>query len=330
MGEIWACGDSPRTAVDPFPGSLPTILDMTSRARIYWELARPFTLIAPALGMFTGSVIALGAPPAVPLTPWVGVKIVLGTLMAAVLNAASNTLNQVTDVEADRINKPNRPVPSGRIPPGKAVRFAGVLYAAAFLLAAPVGPQCVWLAGIAAVMTVLYSAPPFRLKGVPYLANVIIAVPRGVLLKVAGWACVRDFGRTEPWYIGLIFGLFLLGATTTKDFADAKGDAAAGFRTLPVLLGAKRAAWLVAPFLVLPFLLIPYGVRIGVLTGATPLLTVLTAVLCLWGSYVGYLMVRRPDDLSRTENHPSWTHMYVMMFVAQIGFALAYVSRISR
>ncbi len=303
---------------------------MNARARLYWELARPFTLIAPALGMFTGSIIALGAPPAVPLTPWVAIKIVLGTLMAAVLNAASNALNQVTDLEADRINKPDRPIPSGRIDPRGATRFAGALYLAAFLLAAPVGPQCVWLAGIAAVMTVLYSAPPFRLKGVPYLANVVIAIPRGVLLKVAGWSCVRDFGRTEPWYIGLIFGLFLLGATTTKDFADAKGDAAAGYRTLPVVLGAKRAAWLVAPFLVLPFLLIPYGMHLGLLTGAGPLLGALTAVLCIWGAYVAYLMVRRPDDLSRSENHPSWTHMYVMMFVAQIGFALAYVGQATR
>jgi 4-hydroxybenzoate polyprenyltransferase len=298
---------------------------MSSRWRLYWELARPFTLIAPALGMFTGSVIALGAPPAVPLTPWVAAKIALGTLMAAVLNAASNTLNQVTDLEADRINKPGRPIPSGRIEPAAAVRLAGALYVAAFLLAAAVGPQCVWLAGIAALLTVLYSAPPFRLKAVPYLANVVIAIPRGVLLKVAGWACVRDFGRTEPWYIGLVFGFFLLGATTTKDFADAKGDEAAGFRTLPVILGPKRAAWFTAPFLVLPFLLIPYGIHLGVLTGSRTLLYALTAVLCVWGAYVCYLMVRRPDDLARTENHPSWTHMYVMMFVAQIGFALAYV-----
>ena len=65
-----------------------------SRFSLAWELARPFTLIAPALGMFTGSVIALGAPPAVPLTLQVAAKIALGTLMAAVLNAASNTLNQ--------------------------------------------------------------------------------------------------------------------------------------------------------------------------------------------------------------------------------------------
>ncbi|HLQ67249.1 MAG TPA: UbiA family prenyltransferase [Candidatus Limnocylindrales bacterium] len=301
-----------------------------SRAGLYWELARPFTLIAPALGMFTGSVIALGASPPIPLTPWIAAKIALGTLMAAVLNAASNTLNQVTDLEADRINKPSRPIPSGRVAPYEAIRLAGWLYAAAFVLASLVGPQCTLLAGTAAVLTVMYSAPPFRLKAVPFLANAVIALPRGVLLKVAGWSCVRDFGRTEPWYIGLIFGLFLLGATTTKDFADIRGDRAAGYRTLPVLLGPRRAAWFTAPFLVLPFLLIPYGLIQSYLTGDPWILLGLTAVLVSWGAYVAYLMLRRPDDLARTENHPSWTHMYVMMFVAQIGFALAYVVHAAR
>ncbi|HEX7078963.1 MAG TPA: UbiA family prenyltransferase [Candidatus Eisenbacteria bacterium] len=303
---------------------------MRSRGAIYWELARPFTLIAPALGMFTGSVIALGASPPIPLSPWIVVKIVLGTLMAAVLNAASNTLNQVTDLEADLVNKPGRPIPSGRATTGEALRLAGLLYLAAFALATPVGPQCTFLAGTAAVLTVLYSAPPFRLKAIPFLANAVIAVPRGLLLKVAGWTCVRDFGRVEPWYIGMIFGLFLLGATTTKDFADIRGDRAAGFRTIPVVLGTRRAAWLTAPFLVLPFLLIPWGLREGFLTGAPLVLYALTALLSLWGAYVAYLMLRRPEDLAATENHPSWTHMYVMMFAAQVGFALAYVGHATR
>lgn len=298
-----------------------------SRAHRYWELARPFTLIAPALGMLTGSVIALGASPAVPLTPWVAVKIALGTLMAAALNAASNALNQVTDIEADRVNKPGRPLPAGRVSPTEALRLSGWLYVASFALAVPVGPQCTLLAGTAAVFTVLYSAPPFRLKAVPYLANLVIAVPRGMLLKVAGWACVRDFGRMEPWYIGAIFGLFLLGATTTKDFADVRGDSAAGFRTLPVVHGARLAAWMISPFLVLPFFLIPFGLHLGYLTGQPLILYSLTALLAAWGAYVVFLMVRRPDELARTENHPSWTHMYLMMFVAQIGFALAYIGR---
>jgi 4-hydroxybenzoate polyprenyltransferase len=204
--------------------------------------------------------------------------------------------------EAAGWNKPGRPIPSGRVTEAEALRLAGWLYVAAFVLAAFVGPQCTLLAGTAAVFTVLYSAPPFRLKAVPYLANVVIAIPRGVLLKVAGWSCVRDFGRLEPWYIGAIFGLFLLGATTTKDFADIRGDAEAGFRTLPVVHGPKRAAWMITPFLVLPFLLIPYGVHQGYLTGHPWVLYTLTAVLCAWGLYVAYLMVRRPDDLARTEN----------------------------
>jgi hypothetical protein len=37
------------------------------------------------------------------------------------------------------------------------------------------------------------------------------------------------------------------------------------------------------------------------------------------------LHVRDPDELATTENHPSWTHMYLMLMCAQIGFALAYV-----
>jgi hypothetical protein len=41
--------------------------------------------------------------------------------------------------------------------------------------------------------------------------------------------------------------------------------------------------------------------------------------------YTVYLLVRKPEELASTENHPSWTHMYRMMMVAQIGFALAYV-----
>ena len=38
-----------------------------------------------------------------------------------------------------------------------------------------------------------------------------------------------------------------------------------------------------------------------------------------------YLMLRRPEELAVDANHVSWAHMYRMMFVAQIGFALAYV-----
>jgi hypothetical protein len=68
-----------------------------------------------------------------------------------------------------------------------------------------------------------------------------------VLLKVAGWAMVAHIWHTEPWYIGAVFGLFLIGAASTKDFADIEGDAAGGCRPLPIVHGVERAAWMISP-----------------------------------------------------------------------------------
>jgi len=48
-------------------------------------------------------------------------------------------------------------------------------------------------------------------------------------------------------------------------------------------------------------------------------------VMTVYGAYVCYLMLRRPEELAIDENHVSWAHMYRMMFVAQVGFALAYL-----
>ena len=76
---------------------------------------------------------------------------------------------------------------------------------------------------------------------------------------------------------------------------------------------------------VLPFFVIPIGVFTGVLTGNRTLLLILGPTLILYGIYTVYLLVRRPEELAATENHPSWTHMYRMMMVAQLGFGVAYL-----
>jgi 4-hydroxybenzoate polyprenyltransferase len=185
--------------------------------------------------------------------------------------------------------------------------------------------ECFWLVAIALVITYAYSAPPFRTKRLGIWANVTIAIPRGVLLKVAGWSAAKTIFGLEPWYIGSIFGLFLLGATTTKDFADMEGDARDGCRTLPIQYGVTRAAWMISPSFVVPFLMIPLGAWLGILTGNFWLLQILGFVMTGYGLFVCYLMLKRPEDLAVEENHVSWAHMYRMMFVAQVGLALAYV-----
>jgi 4-hydroxybenzoate polyprenyltransferase len=304
-------------------------LSEPSRLRTLADFARPFTLIAPALGFASAAATAIGAQPRETWSWGLVVYPVIGSVMAAVLNIASNGLNQIFDLEIDRVNKPKRPLPSGRMSLHEAWAVTLASFALAFVLAWNVAPggrhECFWMVAAAAVITTLYSVPPFRTKRLGIWANVTIAIPRGVLLKVAGWSSVKSAMGFEPWFLGAIFGLFLLGATTTKDFADMDGDRRGGCRTLPIQFGVTRAAWMISPSFVLPFLMIPAGAWAGVLTGSFWLLQALGAFMTAYGLYVCYLMLRRPDDLAVEENHVSWAHMYRMMFVAQIGFALAYL-----
>ena len=304
---------------------------MTRReaARVLLEFSRPFTLVAPALGFASGAATAAGAAPPESWSPALLIYPLIGLVMAAVLNAASNALNQIYDLEIDRINKPRRPLPSGKLSLQNAWTFTFITYAIALALAWFVSPagrrECFWIVVVATIITILYSAPPFRTKRLGIWANVTIAIPRGVLLKVAGWSAVKTIAGTEPWFIGAIFGLFLLGASTTKDFADMEGDARGGCRTLPIMYGVRRAAWMISPSFIVPFVMIAVGTRARILTGTPAFLYALSIVMTAYGAYVCYLMLRRPEDLAVEENHVSWAHMYRMMFVAQVGFALSYL-----
>ncbi|HUC78453.1 MAG TPA: UbiA family prenyltransferase [Vicinamibacterales bacterium] len=301
----------------------------TGAGKAYLDLARPFTLVAPALGFMSGALTAVGAAPREVWTSSLLVPPILGSLMAATLNAGNNALNQIYDLEIDRVNKPRRPLTSGRLTIAQARRFTSITYLLSLVLAWMVAPggrhECFWLVVVAVMCTFIYSVPPLRTKRLGIWANVTIAIPRGTLLKVAGWSSVKTIMSIEAWYIGAIFGLFLLGATTTKDFADMEGDRLGGCRTLPIQYGVRRAAWMISPSFVVPFAMIPVGAWLGVLTGNFWLLQTLGVVMTCYGVYVCYLMLRRPEELAVEENHVSWAHMYRMMFVAQIGFAIAYL-----
>ena len=299
------------------------------KAKLYAEFARPFTLVAPALGFISGALTAVGAHPRQAWTLEVITPGLIGAAMAAIFNAGSNALNQIYDLEIDRVNKGKRPLPSGRMSMREAWVFTLIAYALTLMLAWLVAPQgrheCFWIVAIAVVATVIYSVPPLRTKRLGMWANITIAIPRGVLLKVAGWSATKTVMAPEPWFIGSIFGLFLLGASTTKDFADMEGDRLGGCETLPILYGVRKAAWMISPSFILPFLLINVGTYFGILTGHPVYLHALGLLMTVYGAYVLYLMLRRPEDLATEENHVSWAHMYRMMFVLQVGFALAYL-----
>ena len=321
----------------------------------YLRLARPFTLLPPLLGIVSGAICAFGSAhnpdPSRRVTWAVILTVAVGSLCASAMNAASNIVNQIADLEIDRKNKPERPLVTGEVSIGRAWAGAAVLYAVAIVptwvvvpfpyktfaerLAAPLPLHAaffIYLVG--ALATFVYSFPAFgRTKRHWLWANVTIAVTRGGLLKVAGWSFVAAVWNAEAWAIGGVFAFFLLGATSTKDFSDMEGDRAHGCITLPVRFGVRKAAKMMAPFFVLPWLLIPLFAFLPdpanpaepLLTGNRPLLVALGLLLAAWGAYAARLLLQNPDELASTENHPAWTHMYLLMMAGQVGFAVAYL-----
>ena len=287
------------------------------KTSLYWKLIRPFTLLAPLVGFLSGATVAQHSFP--PLAAYVG------ALAAVCLNAASNIINQIFDLEIDRVNKPERLLASGRVSMREAVSLAGGFTLVSFLLAWAVpNKEFFGIVFLTFWIVFFYSAPPLRIKRIPFLANFWIAIPRGSLLVISGWTSVKSFQDPEIWFLAAIFGLFVFGATTTKDFSDMEGDRRFGCRTIPIVLGIQRAGFFMAPFLIFPFLLLPIGATRGFLSGRLDVLKPVGLFLSLWGMYVTWLILRRPEALAVEKNHPSWKHMYLMLIAAQIGTAFAY------
>ncbi|MBN2135948.1 MAG: UbiA prenyltransferase family protein [Acidobacteria bacterium] len=304
-----------------------------SKLASYIDFARPFTLLAPGIGFFAWGFVGLGALKiannSIALTFDRFWPLILGGFAAAILNIASNGINQIFDLEVDKINKPKRPLPSGSITLKEAWVITIVSYiitfTAAWFIAPPEGGHQTFIVVlIAAFFTYIYSGPPCRTKRFGVLANVTISVPRGALLVIAGWSAAQTVLAIEPWWIALIFGVYIIGAASTKDFSDMKGDEAGGCITLAVKYGIEKSTRIIAPFLVVPFLFFPIGALTGYLTGNKILLIIYGLLLAVYGIFIARLMIKEPDKLATETNHISWKHMYLQMVVAQLGAIAVY------
>ena len=74
-------------------------------------------------------------------------------------------------------------------------------------------------------------------------------------------------------------------------------------------------------------LFIPVASHRGWLTGIPILLNILGILLAVWGIYTVMLILRDLEALTRMKNDPSWRDVHLMMFTAQVGFAVSYLAK---
>jgi 4-hydroxybenzoate polyprenyltransferase len=120
--------------------------------------------------------------------------------------------------------------------------------------------------------------------------------------------------------LGAMFGLFMLGAATTKDHADMKGDEAGGRVTPPLRSGVRRSAWIIAPFLVLPWLLLVVGVVAhGNTTPQGWFHAGLGVALAGWGAHIVRLLLR-----DAAGSRSPWRHACLLMASSHVGVAAGF------
>ncbi|MFC7472775.1 chlorophyll synthase ChlG [Dankookia sp. GCM10030260] len=216
------------------------------------ELLKPVTWFAPMWAFSCGVVSSgLGGHGRWHL-------IVAGLLLTGPLVCGtSQAINDWYDRHVDAINEPNRPIPSGRIPGDWGFRIAVMWTALSLAVATILGPWGFAATVLGLVLAWIYSAPPLRLKRDGWLGGTACAACYEGLPWITG-AAVMSAGAPDSRVL-LMAGLYSIGAIgimTLNDFKAVEGDRRTGINSLPVTLGAERAAQIACGLMAAPQVLV--------------------------------------------------------------------------
>ncbi|MBU8934679.1 MAG: geranylgeranylglycerol-phosphate geranylgeranyltransferase [candidate division Zixibacteria bacterium] len=197
-----------------------------------FRLIRFFNCLLTMMAVWVGAYMTWGDP------------IYYGPLLASVaaflVCACGNCVNDLLDVEIDRVNYPHRVLAEGRLSKKFAVVVAVVCALGALIAAISVNWSVTTVVGLALVMLIAYN---FKLKRVPLLGNVIIAVLSGLTFITGGLAINTAWTWELPGpLIPALFAVFLyLVREILKDVEGIDRDRRVGIRTFPQIIEPRSA-----------------------------------------------------------------------------------------
>ncbi|HVN48719.1 MAG TPA: geranylgeranylglycerol-phosphate geranylgeranyltransferase [Bacteroidota bacterium] len=206
----------------------------SKRFKAYFQLSRPVNVLMAFAAVAVGCWIA-GAR--------IGdaIHVFLAAVSVALVVASANAINDFFDLEIDRINKPERPLPKGILAPRDALRMWFLCALAAMILNAWIGR--IALAMIIAAVVVLYWYSAY-FKRTALLGNILAA---GIIAWMIFLYSGVVAGNLERSIVPALFAfLSNFGRELIKDVEDLDGDRAANANTLPVRYGIASARWFFA------------------------------------------------------------------------------------
>lgn len=198
--------------------------------------------------------------------------------------AFGNVINDIKDVEIDRINNPVRPLPAGEVGITAAWIMAGTFLAFSLAASLFLGIWPFLTVLTALLLLFLYSS---HLK-MTVAGNITVAVIAGLSFVFGGFVT-----HNSACLIPLLFSIFIhLPREIVKDVIDMKGDRAIGAHTLPIVLGPFRACSISALLLACLCLMLPLPYILGILNSNYIVIVLVAAYPILL--YTIWQLLRKP------------------------------------
>ena len=246
----------------------------------YIEILRPGNALMGAISII---LVAL-------IDKTISIPVILAMLTVFFETAAGNVINDYFDYKIDLINKPERPIPSGRISLENGRNYGYLLFAA--------GTMCGFLIsyitnnwipfGIVLFADVVLYLYAYTLKTIPLLGNLTVGFMTGFGFVFGGFSINNPSIIMTSLFLGFFAFVMTTAREIVKDIEDIEGDKADCAKTLPILIGEKKPAILAAVLIIIDSALCPllyyyhiFGILYLVVIAIAVILFIYSAILIL-------------------------------------------------
>jgi geranylgeranylglycerol-phosphate geranylgeranyltransferase len=266
----------------------------------YLEILRPFNALMGVIAVLLVAIISGNYTFYVPVA----------CVIVFIFTGAGNSINDYFDHKIDAINKPERPIPSGRISLKTASIYSTALFVIATILALAIGIIPGIIVVSSAILMFLYA---YKLKKSCLIGNLSIAFLTGLCFVFAGVILNAIFVSI---LLGFYAFLMTMARELVKDMEDVDGDSAEGASTFPIRFGMKASAIMAAFFMIFASLTSPALYFMGIFN-IIYLIVLVFAIILFLTCAVSIL-----NDQSIENNRIVSKRIKIGMGIVFVGFAL--------
>lgn len=165
--------------------------------------------------------------------------ILLASLTASLVAAAGNIVNDIYDIESDKISHPNRVLVLEMVSKKESWYLYLSLNFASVFIAASLNSILLEIVFVTTILLFVYSV---YLKKLPLVGNIIIALITGLAFIYGGFAANNPSAAIIPAIFAFLINLI---REVVKDIQDVEGDRKAGVSTFPIKFGFQNSKILI-------------------------------------------------------------------------------------